>query len=269
MSGLPASGARSGDTTGMGVLRINGTTALVTGGSSGIGAAAARQLAGAGARVFLAGRDAAKLTDLADRIGGTAVIGDLTEPAGAAELADRVLTEAGRVDVLVNNAGQGWAGSFTGMDEPEIARMVALNLTAPLLLTRAVLPDMLARGRGHLGFVGSIAGRLGVRDEAVYSATKAGLSVFADSLRHETAGRGIVITELVPAVVDTPFFVRRGRPYDRRSPRPVSAERASAALLTAMFAGRPEAYLPRWLYLPVAIRATLPRTYRHLSRHWG
>jgi short-subunit dehydrogenase len=171
--------------------------------------------------------------------------------------------------VLVNNAGQGWAGPLTGMTEPEIARMVALNLTAPILLTRAVLPDMLARGRGHLGFVGSIAGRLGVREEAVYSATKAGLSVFADSLRHETAGHGIVITELVPAVVDTAFFVRRGRLYDRRAPRPVPAERASAALLTAMFAGRDEAYLPRWLYLPVAVRAALPRTYRHLANRFG
>lgn len=202
----------------MGAFRIDGATALVTGGSSGIGAAAARQLAGAGATVFLAGRDATRLTELADRIGGTAIIGDLTEPAGAADLAERVLTEAGRVDVLVNNAGQGWAGPLTGMTEPEIARMVALNLTAPILLTRAVLPGMLARGRGHLGFVGSIAGRLGVREEAVYSGTKAGLSVFADSLRHETAGHGIVVTELVPAVVDTAFFVRRGRPYDRRSP---------------------------------------------------
>jgi short-subunit dehydrogenase len=128
---------------------------------------------------------------------------------------------------------------------------------------------MLARGRGHLGFVGSIAGRLGVREEAVYSATKAGLSVFADSLRHEVAAHGIVVTELVPAVVETAFFVRRGRPYDRRSPRPVPAERASAALLTAMFAARPEAYLPTWLRLPVAIRATLPHTYRTLSRRWG
>ncbi|MGW4467164.1 SDR family NAD(P)-dependent oxidoreductase [Micromonospora sp. NPDC004704] len=253
----------------MGAFRIDGATALVTGGSSGIGAAAARQLADAGATVFLAGRDATRLTELADRIGGTAIIGDLTEPAGAADLAERVLTEAGRVDVLVNNAGQGWAGPLTGMTEPEIARMVALNLTAPILLTRAVLPGMLARGRGHLGFVGSIAGRLGVREEAVYSGTKAGLSVFADSLRHETAGHGIVVTELVPAVVDTAFFVRRGRPYDRRSPRPVPAARASAALLTAMFAGRPEAYLPNWLRLPVAIRSTLPHTYRTLSRRWG
>jgi short-subunit dehydrogenase len=253
----------------MRVFRIDGATALVTGGSSGIGAAAARQLAAAGARIFLAGRDAGRLNTLAKELDGTAVIGDLTEPDAAAELADRVLATAGRIDILVNNAGQGWAGPLTGMTEPEIARLVAVNLTAPILLTRAVLPGMLEHGRGHLGFVGSIAGRLGVREEAVYSATKAGLSVFADSLRHETAGQRIVVTELVPAVVDTAFFVRRGRLYDRRAPRPVPAERAATALLTAMFTNRDEAYLPRWLHLPVAVRAALPHTYRHLANRFG
>jgi short-subunit dehydrogenase len=248
---------------------MDGAIALVTGASSGIGAAAARRRAAAGARLFVAGRDADRLAAVAGAVGGTALTYDLTEPGAAAELAGRVLDAAGRVDVLVNNAGQGWAGPFTGMTDEEIIRLVTVNLTAPISLTRAVLPGMLARGRGHLGFVGSIAGRLGVREEAAYSASKAGLTVFADSLRQETSTSGIVVTELVPAVVDTAFFARRGRPYQRSSPQPVSADRAADALLAAMRDGRDEAYLPRWMYLPVAVRAALPRVYRRLASRFG
>ncbi len=260
---------RISETDAMRVSRLDDAVALVTGGSSGIGAATARRLATAGTRLFLAGRNAERLAAVAAPLGGTAIPCDLAEPGGAARLAARVLAIAGRVDVLIHGAGQGWAGPLTGMDDIDITRLVAANLAAPMQLTRAVLPGMLARGRGHLGFIGSIAGRLGVREEAVYSATKAGLNVFADSLRQETAGCRIVVTELVPAVVETDFFSRRGRPYQRRSPQPVAADRAAAALLAAMLRGRDEAYLPRWLYLPVAVRATLPGTYRRLAGRFG
>lgn len=258
-----------GHTTGMPPHRLADSVALITGASSGIGAVAARQLADAGARVFLTGRDADRLAAVARLSGGTPLACDLSDPDRTRKLAARVLDTAGRVDILVNNAGQGWAGPLVAMAEAQIEALVAANLVAPMLLTRAVLPGMLARGRGHLGFVGSIAGRLGVRDEAVYAGTKAGLSVFADSLRQETAGRGIVVTELVPAVVDTPFFDRRGRPYPRRRPRPVSPERAASALLAGMLNGRSEVCLPRWMYLPVAVRATLPAAYRRLARRFG
>ncbi|MEO3743355.1 SDR family NAD(P)-dependent oxidoreductase [Plantactinospora sp. B5E13] len=253
----------------MGARRLDGTVALVTGASSGIGAAAATRLAAAGARVFVTGRDPDRLAAVADAAAGTAIPCDLTDPELTAALADRVLDVAGRVDILVNNAGQGWAGPLTGMTDGQIRALVAANLTAPMLLSRAILPGMLSRGAGHLGFVGSIAGRLGVREEAVYAGTKAGLSVFADSLRKETTGRGIVVTELVPAVVDTPFFDRRGRPYPRRRPRPVTPDQAAAALLTGMFTGRHEVCLPRWMYLPIMVRATLPGTYRRLAERYG
>lgn len=250
-------------------IRLDGAVALVTGASSGIGAATAHRLAAAGARLFLAGRDRARLTGLADRLGATAVACDLAGPGAPAAVAQRVLADAGRVDVLVSNAGHGWAGPLHRMTDEQIAAMVAVNLTAPLLLTRAVLPGMLARGSGRLGFVGSIAGRLGVRDEAAYSAAKAGVSAFAASLRQELAGTPVTVTELVPAVVDTPFFARRGRPYQRRLPRPVPAERAAATLLEAMFAGRDEAWLPRWTRVPTVLRAVLPGVYRRLAGRFG
>ncbi|ASW55157.1 SDR family oxidoreductase [Plantactinospora sp. KBS50] len=249
--------------------RWDGAVALVTGASSGIGAAVAGRLAAGGARVYVSGRDRGRLAEVADRLGGTALPADLGAPEQAGELAGRVLAAAGRVDVLVHSAGRGWAAPFTGTDPATVAELVAVNLTAPVLLTGALLPGMLARGRGRLGFVGSIAGRLAVRDEAVYSATKAGLGVFADSLRQELRGGPVTVTELVPAVVDTPFFVRRGRPYPRRAPRPVPADRAAAALLAALLAGRAEAYLPRWMRLPVTVRAAAPATYRRLAGRLG
>ncbi|MBB4962628.1 SDR family NAD(P)-dependent oxidoreductase [Micromonospora polyrhachis] len=253
----------------MAASRLDGAVALVTGGSSGIGAATARRLARHGATVFLSGRDADRLAALAAELGGTAVPGDLTEAGAAEELTQRVLTTAGRIDVLVNNAGLGWAGPLDEITGPEISQLTTVNLLSPMLLTRAVLPGMLQRGRGHLGFVSSIAGRLGVRDEAVYAATKAGLDVFAGSLRQETAGTGVTVTVLVPGVVDTQFFTRRNRPYQRSRPGPVTADRAAAALVAAMLGGRDEVYVPRWLRLPVAVRGTLPGTYRRLAGRLG
>lgn len=253
----------------MRLSRLDGAVALVTGGSSGIGAAVAQRLAAAGARLFVAGRDAGRLADVAGQLGATPLGYDLSVPSQATELAARVLADTGRIDVLVNNAGEGWAGAFPEMSADGIGRLVAVNLTAPVLLTRAVLPGMLERGSGRIGFVGSIAGRLAVRDEAVYSAAKAGVSAFADSLRQELTGRGVAVTELVPAVVDTPFFSRRGRPYQRGSPRPVPADRAAAALVSAMLAGRDEAYLPGWMRVPIVLRAALPATYRRLAGRFG
>ncbi|MFC7546537.1 SDR family NAD(P)-dependent oxidoreductase [Plantactinospora sp. GCM10030261] len=248
---------------------MDGTVALVTGGSSGIGAAIARRLAAGGARLYVTGRDTRRLAEVAGHLGGTPLPAELTDPAEVRGLADQVLADAGRVDVLVHSAGLGWAGRFADMPPDRVIDLVALDLIAPMLLTRAVLPGMRQRRRGHIGFVGSIAGRLAVGQEAVYSAAKGGLGIFADSLRQEVRGCGIIVTELVPAVVDTPFFARRGRPYHRTVPRPVPPDRAAATLLDAMFAGRDEAYLPRWMRLPVAVRALAPSTYRRLSTRFG
>jgi short-subunit dehydrogenase len=128
---------------------------------------------------------------------------------------------------------------------------------------------MVARGSGHLVYVTSIAGRTGVAGEAVYSATKAGLDAFAESLRLELHGTGVSVGVLIPGVVATPFFERRGRPYTRRRPRPLAADTVAAALVRLIETGDAEAYQPRWLRLPVAIRGTAPGLYRRLARRFG
>jgi short-subunit dehydrogenase len=249
-------------------MRIAGAVALVTGASSGIGWATALRMARAGARVVLHGRDAERLAVLADLTGGVPVAGDLVDPATAHRVAATALNVAGRIDILVNNAGIGWAGPFTDMAPADVARLVAVNLTGPIELTRAVLPEMLPGG-GYLMFVSSIAGRTGVAGEAVYAATKSGLDTFAESLRLELYGTGVRVGVLIPGVVATPFFDRRGLPYQRPRPRPLAPGAVADALVRMVAADRTERYAPGWLRLPVAVRGALPATYRRLAARFG
>jgi short-subunit dehydrogenase len=250
-------------------MRIRDAAVLVTGASSGLGRAAAEQLAAAGALVIAHGRETAALAEVAASTGGTALPADLSVPGEAQRLAEAALAVHGRLDIVVNNAGQGWAGPFTGMPAADLERLIAVNLSAPVALTRAVLPAMLGAGTGYLAFVGSIAGRTGVAGESVYAATKAGLDTFAESLRFELRRTGIGVGVLVPGVVDTAFFERRGRGYQRRSPRPRPAGEVAAALVRMIAGDRAEAYAPRWLRLPVAVRGALPGTYRGLAGRFG
>jgi short-subunit dehydrogenase len=245
------------------------TVALVTGASSGLGRATAERLAARGVQVLVHGRDESALTELARRINATPISLDLAEPRAGRRLAAQALGAAGRVDLLVANAGSGYAGDLSTMEQSRPAELIATNLTAPIELTRALLPAMTERGRGRLVYVTSIAGRTGVAGEAVYSATKAGLDAFAESLRLELTGQAVTVAVFVPGVIATPFFERRGRPYTRSTPRPLPVGRAADALLRLIDGRADEAYLPGWLRLPVAIRATAPGLYRRLARRFG
>jgi short-subunit dehydrogenase len=247
---------------------IKDAVALVTGGSAGIGAAVAAALAARGARVLVHGRDPAATAAVAGATAGTPIVADLAEAAEVDRLAAEALAVAGRLDILVANAGAGWAGPFAEMLPTDIDRLVTVNLTAPVRLTRALLPALRERG-GYAGYVTSIAGRTGVAGEAVYAATKAGLDVFAESLRLELRGTGVRVGVLVPGVVDTAFFERRGRPYGRSWPRPLPVAPVAAALVRMIETDRAEAYRPRWARLPVAVRGALPGVYRALAGRFG
>jgi NAD(P)-dependent dehydrogenase (short-subunit alcohol dehydrogenase family) len=252
-------------------MQVAGSVALVTGASSGIGREVALRLGRAGAHVLAHGRDETALAQLTDRIDATPLVADLADAGAGRQLAEDAVAAAGRVDILVSNAGIGWAGPFAEMP-PEVAdRLLKVNLGAPIALTRALLPRLLeADARpGYLMFVTSIAGRMGVAGEAVYAASKAGLDSFAESLRFELAGRPVEVGVLVPGVVDTAFFERRGRPYDRGRPRPIPAGPVADAVVRMIATGRPERYAPAWLRLPVAVRGTLPGVYRRLGARFG
>jgi short-subunit dehydrogenase len=242
-----------------------GTRVLVTGGSSGIGAAVVRRVAGLGATPLLVGRDSAALDSLVAQVGGARLVADLASPGMVRKIAEW----AGDVDVLVCNAGVGYAGDLADQDVAAIEELVTVNLTAHLGLVRCLLPGMVAAGRGHVVFVSSIAGCMGVADEAVYSATKAGLRTFADSVRLALDGRGVGVSVVVPGVVDTPFFVRRGRVYDRARPRPVPADEVARVLVDAVVRGRREVFVPGWLRMPARLRGMAPGLVDRLQRRFG
>ncbi|MFI6829953.1 SDR family NAD(P)-dependent oxidoreductase [Kribbella sp. NPDC050241] len=250
-------------------MRLDGRVALVTGGSAGIGAAVAEQLAEAGARVIVHGRDEQRTEAVAKRTGGVPLLGDLAVPGAATTLADAALDVHGHIDIVVANAGQGWSGPFAEMTAAEIDRLVMLDLLAPLQLVRRLLPPMLDRGTGQVALVGSIAGRTGVAGEAVYAATKAALDVFAESLRPELLGTSVAVSLTIPGVVDTGFFAARGRPYDRRRPRPVPAADVAKALVGAIARDRAEVWVPGWLRVAPAVRALTPGLYRRLAARFG
>lgn len=250
-------------------MRLNGAVVLLTGASSGIGAASATRLARLGARLVLSGRDRERLDTLASRLDAHAVPAELTDPGAAERLVEQANEPHGRIDVLISNAGAGWAGEFAKMPPEEIDRVVALNLLAPARLARAVLPGMLARGCGHLTFVSSIAGYVGVREEAAYAAAKAGLNTLAESLRLEVASAGIGVSVLAPGVVDTEFFQRRGAPYQRGTPKPIPAGAVADALVRAIERDQPETFVPGWLRLPARLRGAVPGIFRAGASRFG
>ncbi|MCW2782071.1 MAG: family NAD(P)-dependent oxidoreductase [Marmoricola sp.] len=178
--------------------------AVVTGASSGIGASTARALAADGFQVFCAARRSDRIDSLADSIGGTAVVCDVTSDSSVAELASAV---GPRLDVLVNNAG----GAF-GSDPIENAslaywqQMYDVNVLGLVRVTKALLPALRANGTGLIVNVGSTAGRNAYEGGAGYTTAKHGTKVITETLRLELNGEPIRVTEIAPGMVHTEEF---------------------------------------------------------------
>ena len=190
-------------------MRLNGARALVTGATGGIGGAIARGLHGRGATVVLTGRREELLEELRASLGerAEAVPADLADRDAPARLA----AAAGAVDVLVANAALPASGRVEDFDPEEIDRSIDVNLRAPIQLTRALLPGMLERGRGHVVLVSSLSGKVASPRSGLYSATKFGLRGFAAGLREDVEQLGIGVTVVFPGFVsDAGFFAESG-----------------------------------------------------------
>lgn len=193
----------------LGLRARYGEWALVTGASSGIGAALARQIAADGTNVVLSARREEALRNLAAEIEREfevltrVVVADLAEPSGARDLVEAV--EDLEVGLLVNNAGLGYAGRFDLLDGERLRRLVTVNCEAPLVLTHALVQGMRERGRGAVLITGSIAGRQPLPLHAVYSATKAFDALLGEALWAELRASNIDVLVLEPGTTETEF----------------------------------------------------------------
>lgn len=177
-------------------------SALVTGATSGIGRATVLKLRAAGFAVLALGRNAASVAALAEECGAVPVVADVRDTAAiTAGIGDR------EIDILVSNAGiLSSRARFQEIDPAEIDAMIDVNLKAPMHLTRALLPGMVARRRGHLIYLGSSGGQAPYPSMGAYGPSKAGLSLFCDNLRCDLLGTGIRVSEIVPGRVQTALY---------------------------------------------------------------
>lgn len=189
----------------------NRPVALVTGASSGIGVALARELARHGHDVVLTARSLAPMEALAAElrrfgVDATVIVADLSRPEGAATLVGELNARGIEIEVLVNNAGLGAFGRFDQIAASRNAEMLQVNIAALTELTQALLPAMLARRRGKIMLVASNASFLPCPNMAVYAATKAFVRSFGEALAEELKGSGVTINVLCPGITATNFF---------------------------------------------------------------
>ncbi len=228
------------------------TVVIVTGASSGNGESTALRLGRPGMTLVLAARRAEELAGVARRVetnGGSAVAvpTDVRDPAAIAALVERAAAVTGRLDGLVNNAGIGGATSILADDEL-VARMIDVNLRAPIRLMRAVVPILLRFRAGSIVNIGSVAGEVGIG--GTYSATKFALRGMTDSVRRELAGTGIGVTLIEPGYIDTPS--NRSR---KNLPGP---EIVAAAVESALKRPRRRIIVPAKYRAAVAVSHALP-----------
>ena len=212
-------------------------TVIITGGSEGVGAAAARKFADAGARLVLVARGRKKLESIAAELREKTQVEifamDVSDAEACVNLLKKANFEFGRIDVLVNNAGYHERGLVESVPAEALGRIIDVNLRAPIVLTRLALPYLRDAGGGAVINVGSLAGRTPVPGSAVYSASKSGLRAFTHALAEELRGQGIKVALVAPGPIDTGFIMADiDRVSDMTFSQPMStAEDVAQAIL--------------------------------------
>lgn len=191
-------------------MNLTGQRILLTGAGGGIGSELARCLATRGARLLLVDRDPARLeqqhSELQAQGAEVSVFAcDFGLPGASQSLAEQVLTQCHGVDVLINCAGLASFGEFSQLDPVAMETLWRVNVLAPMQLTQALLPQMVARGSGRIVNVGSIFGSIAFAYFAAYSASKFAMRGFSEALRRELADSGVSVTYVAPRYTQTPF----------------------------------------------------------------
>lgn len=246
-------------------MKLDRACVVLTGAAGGIGAPTARALARAGAGLVLVGRQGAALEALARSIlrdGGPqatcmSVVADVTTAAGVEAV--RRSAEAAGANVLINNAGLPGFGALRDQTPDDIERVIATNLIAPMLLTRALLPHLRTRAEASVLNLGSVLGRLGLPGYSVYSASKFGLRGFSEALRRELADTAVRVQYLGPRTVATAFNGAEAEAYNRATASGSDAPgRVAQAVVQVLASGRAESFLGFPETLAVRINGALP-----------
>jgi short-subunit dehydrogenase len=245
-------------------MKLAQASVVLTGAAGGIGAPTARALVAAGARVLLVGRDGGRLASLAsdllpadDRTRVDWLAADLTTPAGIEAV--RAAALARRANVLVNNAGIASFGRLGALGEAHIEQVIATNLLAPMLLTRALLPGLQAQTEAAVLNVGSVLGRLALPGFTAYSAAKFGLRGFTEALRRELAGGPVRVQYLGPRVTETDFNSPEVDAYNRSTGSGADRPEVVAEALLAMLRdGQAERFLGFPEKLAVRLNGLVP-----------
>ena len=191
-------------------MNLKQTRVILTGANGGIGAATAKELARAGAALLLVGQPAESLQALASELRAAGAVAwalpaELTQDAERQRIVEQARRLLGGVDILINNAGVLDFTPFEAEDPRAIERLLQINVVAPIALTRAVLPHLMAQGRGRIVNIGSTFGSIGFPYFAAYSASKFALRGFSEALRRELDGSGVGLTYIAPRATRTPL----------------------------------------------------------------
>lgn len=256
------------------MINLQNKVVIVTGASSGMGRAAAREFGRAGARVAVAARRAERLEEVARAIlaeGGEAVAipTDVSRAEQVERLICRTVESFGRIDVLVNNAGYGQIGWLEQMSAAEVEAQFAVNVLGAVNAARLALPVMMRQGGGHIINVSSIAGLVGTPSFSLYAASKFALRGFSEGLRREAAPWGVKVSVLYPATVVTEFgqrvTFRRKRAQTFPAWAVLSAEAAGRAVVAVARRPRANVVLPWPLQLGVWFSQLFPGAIDYLT----
>lgn len=240
-----------------------GDVLLLTGASGGLGTFMALAFADRKVRQVLVAHPGGNLEELqkaVTKLGGEAVVivCDLREAAQRKQMLQEVRRQFGSVDILINNAGVEFTSSYQDMSEENIYHTLRVNLEAPMLLSRLVLPDMLKRRRGHIVNISSLAGKAGPAFQEPYAATKAGLIAFTSSLRATCRRHGVSASAIVPGFVEAGIYAKLKTQSGCSAPAFLGTsppEKIPAAVLRAI-----EKDLPEVIVNPLPVRPVLALT---------